>query len=201
MTKLLPFRRRRPKTSPEPLSDEALVAACGVGDSAALGQLFDRHHEAVFRFVVRLARGDASQAEDLVQTTFLEAFEHAGRFRGSSAVKTWLLGIALNTWRAQVRSSKRRRLKHEAFADHHERHVSSAPVATLENRDLLARLAPAVAQLPEPLHLAFTLCDVEDVPGVEAARILGVRPGTLYRRLHEARKALREALAVHGGVS
>ena len=48
--------------------------------------------------------------------------------------------------------------------------------------------------LPHDLRAAFVLCDLEEMPGVEAARALDVRAGTLWRRLHEARRALRAAL-------
>lgn len=199
MSKLLPFRRkRRAAPADEALSDEALVAACGVGDSAALGMLFDRFHVVVFRFAARLSRGSTPAPEDVVQSTFLEAFQHAKRFRGDSSVRTWLLGIALNVWRAQVRTSQRHRAKKTAYG---EQVVRALPAAQVEppqlvvlHRDLLERLQPALAALPEHLHVAFTLCDVQEVPGVEAAKLLGVRPGTLYRRLHEARKALRAAI-------
>jgi RNA polymerase sigma-70 factor (ECF subfamily) len=56
------------------------------------------------------------------------------------------------------------------------------------------RLAAALEDLPHDLRTAYVLCDLEDVPGVDAARVLGIRAGTLWRRLHEARRALRDAI-------
>jgi len=55
-------------------------------------------------------------------------------------------------------------------------------------------LAAALDRLPHDLRTVYVLCDLEDLPGVEAARVLGLRDGTLWRRLHEARRALREAI-------
>ena len=60
--------------------------------------------------------------------------------------------------------------------------------------NLIARLEDQLGRLPEDLRVAFVMCDVEGVAGVEAARVLGLREGTLWRRLHFARKALRAAL-------
>lgn len=174
------------------ISDEALLAACAVGDSAALGALFDRHHEAVFRLISRLLRMEPAEIDDLVQTTFLEAWKSSGRYGAKGSVKSFLFGIAANTVRHHVRSARRRR---DAFSDWQP----PAPPAALPD-DQLARaqqvrtLAIALDRLPHDLRVAYVLCDLEDIPGVDAARMLDVRAGTLWRRLHDARKALREAL-------
>jgi RNA polymerase sigma-70 factor (ECF subfamily) len=63
----------------------------------------------------------------------------------------------------------------------------------------MARLKAAMEGLPHDLREVFVMCDLEEIRGVDAARVLDIREGTLWRRLHEARKALREAL--EGGAS
>ncbi|MEQ9321530.1 MAG: RNA polymerase sigma factor, partial [Polyangiaceae bacterium] len=63
--------------------------------------------------------------------------------------------------------------------------------------ELVSRLEQEVASLPYEQRVAFVMCDVEDLPGVEVARALGIPTGTLYRRLHHARKRLRAV--VEGG--
>jgi RNA polymerase sigma-70 factor (ECF subfamily) len=189
---LVPLRRldeRRAALSE--ISDEALLAACAVGDSAALGALFDRHHEAVYRLISRLLRGEPDAIDDLVQTTFLEAWRSAGRYDGRGLVKSYLFGIAANAVRHHVRSAKRRR---EAFADWQPPEPRNAPDDVASRAQQVGRLAAALDRLPHDLRVAYVLCDLEDIPGVEAARMLDVRAGTLWRRLHEARKALRAAI-------
>ncbi len=189
---LVPLRRldeRRAALSE--ISDEALLAACGVGDTAALGALFDRHHEAVYRFVSRLLHTDPGEIDDLVQTTFLEAWRSARGFRGHGAVKSYLFGIAANTVRRYIRGARRRRDAHD---------TAPPPLSSRAPDDIaivaqqVSLLAAALAELPHDLREAYVMCDLEDLPGVEAARVLGVRAGTLWRRLHEARRALREAI-------
>jgi RNA polymerase sigma-70 factor (ECF subfamily) len=71
---------------------------------------------------------------------------------------------------------------------------SIGPDSLVEHRQLLRRLETALADLPHQLRVVFVLCAVEEVPGKEAAHVLGIREGTLWRRLHEARTALREAV-------
>src|SRR5207302_1597733 len=67
--------------------------------------------------------------------------------------------------------------------------------------ELVTRCGVAMAELPHHLREAFVLCDVEDMSGRDAAAALGVREGTVWRRVHEARRAVREALGDHGGRS
>lgn len=178
------------------ISDEALLAACGVGDSAALGALFDRHHEAVYRLVSRLLRSEPDETDDLVQTTFLAAWKSAHSYSGRGTVKSFLLGIAANTVRHHFRSTRRR---NDAYADWPAPLPGGAPDDAAVRAQQMALLAAGLDRLPLDLRAAYVLCDLEDVPGVEAARVLGVRAGTLWRRLHEARRALRDA--IDGGAS
>jgi len=178
---------------PEEMSDEALVAACGAGDAAALGALFDRHHAVVYRFLSRLAGTDAASLDDLVQTTFLELRRGARRFAGRASVKVWILGIAANIVRHDVRSETRRKSLLLACAAL-PRSGPAAPDVATERQELVERLFAALRSLSHDLRVAFVMCDLEEIPCAEAARTLGIREGTLWRRRHDARKALRAAL-------
>ncbi len=173
------------------ISDEALLAACGVGESAALGALYDRHHEAMYRLVSRMLRSERAEIDDLVQTTFIEAWRSAKKYSGKGTVKSFLYGIAANTVRHHVRSNRRRR---DALAELPEPLHGASPEAAVSRGQQVQRLGAAVERLPHDLREAYVLCDLEDVPGVDAARILDIRPGTLWRRLHDARKFLRDAI-------
>jgi RNA polymerase sigma-70 factor (ECF subfamily) len=189
--KLVPLRRISGDITE--MSDEALLAACGTGDAPALGALFDRFHAAVYRFAGRLPMTDDLARDDLVQATFLEVRRAAPAFRGTSSVKTWILGIAANVARHTLRAERRRRAHQARYLEG----MTATPEladAQVDRRKLLARVAGALAALPRDQQVAFILCDLEQLPGVEVARVLEVPEGTLWRRLHTARKAMRAAI-------
>jgi RNA polymerase sigma-70 factor (ECF subfamily) len=181
---------RRPVTSDSAISEHGLVAACAAGDRAARAMLFERHVDAIHRFVCRMT-GDGDVADDLVQATFLTAYRAAANFRGGSSVRTWLCGIAANVVRTQVRGEMRRRAAMSSVAEHTR---DAVRIEAVEHRQLLGRLPAAIAALPHDLRAAFVMVDLEGARGGEAAAALGIPEGTLWRRLHDARGRLRAAL-------
>ena len=187
--KLLPFRRVEGRV--EELSDRALVSAVAEGDQAALGALYDRFHRDVYRFAARLAR--ASEADDLVQMTFLEAHRSAPRFRGEAQVKTWLFGITANLVRNQWRGEKRKQRAHDSFETMPKR-APTSPGEAITREQQRRWLAAAIEALTPALREAYVLCVVEEVPGKDAAAALGIREASLWRRLSDAREALRAAI-------
>jgi len=188
---LVPLRRLSGEITE--MSDEALLAACGTGDASALGALFDRFHLAVYRFAGRLPLTDELARDDVVQATFLEVRRAAASFRGTSSVKTWILGVAANIARHTLRGERRRRV-HQAGYLERTAAVPELLDAQLERKKLLARIAEALAELPRDQQIAFILCDLEQLSGVDVAQVLDIPEGTLWRRLHTARKAVRAAI-------
>jgi RNA polymerase sigma-70 factor (ECF subfamily) len=184
----------RSRVDPSALSDEALVAACATGDRAARGLLFERHVDGVHRFVVRMRGSDAIVVDDLVQATFVAAFHAAARFRGGS-VRAWLYGIAANLTRSYARSEIRRKHALDAVAALDHARPDLDPV----DRHVLAQLPAALAALPHDLRAVFVLVDLEEQRGIDAAAALGIPEGTVWKRLFQARRALRAAL--EGGSS
>jgi RNA polymerase sigma-70 factor (ECF subfamily) len=177
-------------------TDEELLTSFSRGEGDALGELFDRHHRSIYRFLSRSARVRDADLDDLVQATFVEAARSAPRYDGRASVRTWLFGIAVNVGRHHVRSLVRRR---KWMADTEEERPSQVPGRdrpdhAAEHREMLERLSRAVDALPDPLREVFVACEIEDLPGAEVARVLGIREGTLWRRLHDARMAVRTAL-------
>lgn len=175
------------------LSDEALMAGCAVGDQSALSLLYRRHHEVMRRFVARLLGARSPEIEDVVQQVFLTAWRQAERYRGESSVRTWLFGIAANTARRHQRGERRKLSALERLGQWISRTAPPHDEA-VSHKQMVERLAKALDALPHDLRVAYVMCEIEEVPGVEAARVLSVRPGTIWRRLHEARRALREEI-------
>lgn len=174
-------------------SDDVLVYSCANGELEALGTLFSRYNAMVYRFFARMAGTDTKDLDDLVQTTFIEVQKGAPRFRGRSSVKNWIMGIATNVARHHIRSEVRRKNMLSVYNEL-PRPVKATPQDSVERKQLINRLSEAIQKLSHKLKVVFVLCDLEGVPGVEVARILGIREGTVWRRLHEARKKLRTEL-------
>ena len=179
--------------APPMVSDHQLIAQMATGDRDALGVLFDRHHQALHGFLSRAYGARDAEIDDLVQTTFLEAFRAAPRFRASSSARTWLFAIGGNLVKMHRRATQRRERALERFADV-PAHVGSGPDTKLADQRALARLAAALDEVPHDLRVAYAMCVIEDVPADEAARALGVPRGTIWRRVHDARQRLRAAI-------
>lgn len=173
-------------------TDSELFHGIALGDLGPLGELFDRHHASVRAFAERLLANSADAA-DLVQETFLTASRAAASFEPGAAAKPFLLGVAAQLARRKRRSFARLRTLIKAFE-----HVPLAPRATPEDQLLegqeFALLNAAVARLSHQHREVILLVDLGGLSGVEAAKALGIPPGTVWRRLHEARSQLRDSI-------
>lgn len=178
--------------------DARLVSRAAQGDANAFEILVGRHRAAVYRFARAIAR-DASDAEEVLQETFLSAWRGAAGFGGRSSVRTWLLVIARNgALRARGRAEARHEEGGESLAElavgagfgteDPERIVLAA-----ERRNLLAT---ALASLGPEDREILVLRDLEGVSGEECADALGLSLPAMKSRLHRAR--LRLVAAVHG---
>jgi RNA polymerase sigma-70 factor (ECF subfamily) len=179
-------------------ADEDLLAACARGEGLALEELFHRHGDRVYRVLGRSRGVDAKDLDDLVQSTFIEVFRSAPAYAGRASVSTWLLGIAINVMRHHVRGESRRRSMVAAASDALVYAALGQPHENAVRSQFLERLERALIALPNDLSLAFTLCEIEGLRGVDVARALGVPEGTIWRRLHDARMRLRAALEQGG---
>jgi len=195
--KLARFHRGVPPAT-EAVSDDALVSSCAAGDNDALAELFRRHGRRVYRILAGLSGVAKRDLDDLVQTTFIEVGRAASKFAGRAAVGTWIIGIALNVMRHHVR----REVQRDALmvdAESLDARIASRPDEDAARKQLMARVQRALAELPESTQLAFSMCELEGIKGVEVARLLGMREGTLWRKLHEARLHLRAAVEAGEG--
>lgn len=175
------------------LSDQEILSRCAAGDERALGALYRRHSLTVYRFLSRLVGASSPDLDDLAQAVFLVAWRRSADFRPNAPVSSWLFGIAANAVRDRRRSERRLFRLLTRFKEN-EPPPAPAPDAVAMHRELVDRAGAAVRMLPIDLQVAYVMCDIEEVPCREAAEILGLRIGTLWRRLHDARKRLRKAL-------
>lgn len=186
-------RLRRVETrADEALTDEAIARACGAGDAAAIGQLFDRFQRPVARYVHR-SIGGGPDVEDLVQATFVEVARGATIYDGRASVLTWLFAIATNVVRHYRRSKARRSRLLLAFAEVRPSETPSAERMTSVRREL-DRAHAALESLGDELREAFVLCDLEGISAKDAGAILGASEAAVWKRASRAREAIRRAM-------
>jgi RNA polymerase sigma-70 factor (ECF subfamily) len=176
-----------------PLADRELVEALGEGDLAALAAAFDRWHRRV-RVLARRLLSDPAAAEDVVQDVFTALPRAVRRFRGDADLETFLLGIAVKRVRRHRRAALRRRKALERLRAV-DRRGPIDPEQDAYRRQLGARLAAALDQLPLQQRVAFVLCEVEELTSVQAAVIADAPEATMRTRLFHARRRLRDLLA------
>jgi RNA polymerase sigma-70 factor (ECF subfamily) len=178
------------------VSDAELVARARQGDTAAFGELVNRHRAAVYR-AAHAALGSANEAEDVAQEAFLAAYRKMATYRGEASFKTWLLTIA---WRRAL--SRRRRL-----ASLWRRFVSRdapeptarggegrTPEGVLIDAEMARHVQRLMRALPARLRDPLLLCASGEQTYHEIASVLGIPEGTLKWRVAEARRQLKERL-------
>ena len=162
--------------------DGQLLARVAQGDTAALGTLYDRHAPSLLRFARRL---DPQDAEDIVQTTFLRVLQLAPSFEPQTAsARPWLFAIT-----ARVVQERRRKLRRwtAALLRLSELPRGAAPAMADTRTDLDRNLA----QLSAAKRTVLVLAEVEGFSCEEIASMLSIPIGTVWTRLHHARRELR----------
>jgi RNA polymerase sigma-70 factor (ECF subfamily) len=170
--------------------DAALIERVRAGDRAAFDPLVQTYMRHAFRMAYRMV-GHREDAEDLVQESFLAAYQYLDSFDVTRPFGPWLTRIVMNRGANLRRSRARRETEPETDA------VSSAPSALddstrAEMRDVLTQ---AMATLNERQRMIVILFDVDGLTSTEIGEQLELAPGTVRWHLHEARRILRGALS------
>jgi len=178
-----------------------LVQRCAAGDEEACVELVNEHQRMVYQLGLHLL-GDRDEALDLSQEVFLRVFRTIGRFRGQSALRTWIYRIVVNQARNRQRWWKRRHRSDQVSLDEHMEQFGdgSAPVENTTpdrvfgQKELASRIWRALERLPFEQRTAIILREIDGLRYDEIAFSLGVAVGTVKSRLTRAREALRAQL-------
>ncbi|MCL2700772.1 MAG: sigma-70 family RNA polymerase sigma factor [Phycisphaerae bacterium] len=183
--------------------DEALVDRCRKGDMPAFGLLVAKYQDRLYNLLFRML-GNAADAEELAQETFLKALENIGQFQGASRFYTWLFRVAVN----QAISHRRRggRVKFQTLSAPEDgdgpglgaRLADSrdgSPAVLAMNAETRQAVLRALESLEEDYRVVVLLCDVEEMDYSQIAAVLDQPLGTIKSRLHRGRSMLRAKLA------
>lgn len=175
------------------------------GDKPGFAEEAIPHIGAVYRFALRLSRGNEAAAEDLVQDTYLRAYRSWESYVQGTQCRSWLFTICRNL---AVRRSESRSLRMEVSAtslglDDGSLLTDSAfagasiqgnPETDYFERRIDDEVMSAIERLPVEYREAVILCDLEGLAYRDIARMLGVAGGTIKSRIHRGRRILSEAL-------
>jgi RNA polymerase sigma-70 factor (ECF subfamily) len=172
--------------------DEAsLVDAARQGDIAAFESLYRANRDRIYGLLWRICGGDVSLAEDLLQESFVRAWQKLDSFRGESRFGTWLHRLSANVALSD-RRTRLRRVKNEVVME------ESVERTAVGDRDVFADkrmdLERAIARLPERARTVLVLFDIEGYRHLEISKMTGMAVGSSKAQLHRARKLLRKEL-------
>ena len=179
--------------------------ALRTGDRAEFARLVEAASGPVYRLALKML-GDPQDAEDVLQNTFLKAFQHLDEFEGRSSLSTWLYRIAVN----EALMLLRKRHPQVAIVDDAVEDAEALPTpgvqlvdwGALPEEDLVssearAQLDQAVRKLPEAMRVVFLLRDVEGLSIQETAETLELSESAVKTRLLRARLKLRDELSTY----
>ena len=187
----------RPAASP---SEQAPVAVFDAEGSEWVMPTWDevvrQHADRVYRLAYRLS-GNAQDAEDLTQETFIRVFRSLSRYQPGT-FEGWLHRITTNLFLDMVR--RRNRVRMEALPEDYDRVPGDepSPEQAFSAAHLDSDLQEALDSLAPDFRAAVVLCDVEGLSYEEIGATLGVKLGTVRSRIHRGRQALRAALESKG---
>lgn len=176
------------------MTDQELLARWRQGDAQAAEALFERHFDGLYRFFRNKA---GTAVDDLVQRTFLGAYEGSERFRGESSFRTFLFAIARNqllVHLAKLRGVERIEPERDSVAD-----TAPSPSSVVHRRREHAIVAKALRRLPVDHQILLELFYWEQHSGAELAAVLEVPEGTVRTRLRRARQLLADEVAALQG--
>jgi RNA polymerase sigma-70 factor (ECF subfamily) len=170
------------------MSDAALMQQLAAGQLGALGELYDRYQAPLRSFIARATR-DAHDVDDLVHAAFLSAAQCAARYDGRASCRPWLIGIAAQLLRRRRRAVSRFVQVLSGFKDTLQ--PPSDPRPALNARTDVER---ALSTLSEAKRITLLMAEVEGLSCEEIAQALQIPIGTVWTRLHAARRELRAAM-------
>jgi RNA polymerase sigma-70 factor (ECF subfamily) len=186
---------------------EISLAALRRGDREEFSKLVDAYSRPIYRLGLKML-GIPADAEDVLQNTFLKAFQHLKDFEGRSSVLTWLYRIASNEALMLLRKQRPEITLSDALPEEEDDHDyfptqftdwCCLPEDEFQSSESRAVLDHAVRQLPEFQRIVFILRDIEGLSIQETSQALNLSQAAVKTRLLRARLRLREQLSSYYG--
>jgi RNA polymerase sigma-70 factor (ECF subfamily) len=183
--------------------DFGLIQAINSGQVDKFNELVKRYEQKLYNFSLRMCH-DHSDAEDMVQDTFLNVFKYLKDFRYETKFKNWLYKVAASTCIKKKRKSKfapEREISLDEFRPGDEAAAAEKvpewalmPLDKMLNEELSSVIHQAILSIPRKYRMVIVLRDIEGFSTAETAQILNLSPANVKVRLHRARLYLRDKL-------
>ena len=182
--------------SKEPqLSDEEIISRILAGEHRLYELIMRRYNARLYRIGMSIANND-TEVEDIMQVTYIKAYENLSMFESRSSFSTWLTRILINESLYQLKKNKRYMsnvVNREIPSDEPASGVNN-PAKTLLNKELSNILEHALVQLPEKYRLVFVLREMEELSVAETVDTLHITEANVKVRLNRAKAMLRDTL-------
>ena len=180
--------------------DMELARRAQIRDADAFRAIMRINNQKLYRLARSIIRND-SEAEDIVQETYVTAFAHLSSFRGEASLATWLSRIAINEALGRLRKTRRAAsvISNEPASGAHVipfplSTSGDDPERTMAQRQILRLVEQATDMLPDVYRTVFVARVIEGLSMEETADLLGLKPQTVKTRLHRARSLVRKQL-------
>jgi RNA polymerase sigma-70 factor (ECF subfamily) len=181
--------------------EQDLLRRIRAGEKSACAECIDLHSPGIYRLALRLVRNE-KDAEDLVQETFLQAFNAIQTFEGRSELRTWLYRITYNAAMMRHRGQHPTISVDDALEESEGAVIPEQlkdwcclPEHDFQTEEVRIQLEQAIRDIPDTLRAVFVLRELEGISTQDAAETLGVSVEVVKQRLHRARLWLRERLS------
>jgi RNA polymerase sigma-70 factor (ECF subfamily) len=198
-----------PQCAPLPVehcTDEHIVECVLRGEVLLFEVLMRRHNQRIYRAIRSILRDD-SESEDVMQETYVRAFEHLAQFEGRAKLSTWLTRIAVNesirrsAYRGKLDPLEIEDSEGEFRAMQASHNNSHSPEVNAARGELAALLEDSILALPPAYRAVIMLRDIEEMSTSETAEVLAITDTNVKVRLHRAHELLRTELMARAGAS
>lgn len=178
-------------------SDELIVEEVKKGESDVFAVLVKRYNQRLFR-IIRSYVSEDQDVKDVMQTTYLKAYDKLDQFRGDAQFSTWLIRIGINEALKFLNQEKKRTNLHAVtdYPDNDQIYKSDnlTPEKSTISNDMSDHIEKAVNKLPEPYRKVFIMREIEQMSTKETADCLDITNVNVKVRLYRAKKKLKETL-------
>ena len=174
------------------MADETLIEQIKDGNEQAFHHLYERYSAHLYRYFLRLLRGDREKSEDFLQELFLRVLEHVNQFRKEYAVKTWLYTIATNLCRNEWKKNANRAQLIESFTPWES--PSSSNEDVLDRNQFQKELSKWMLTVDDMTREIVILRYYQDLTVREIAEIVSIPEGTVKSKLFYTLQSLAQKL-------